>query len=134
MSKGAVLFDDIFEIKARDPDGKKFDKGGLAAMQACKRQMLSGSAQVPSQALQPLGSPLPSAVSRYVARSDLYECDLTLDVNTDVYPLEVGQVLFLQRAVTMSLGKTCTCLLQHAVIIIKWLTSCFAYRLGANIR
>jgi hypothetical protein len=34
MSKGAVLFDDIFDIKARDPDGKKFDKGGLAAMQA----------------------------------------------------------------------------------------------------
>jgi hypothetical protein len=30
------------------------------------------------------------AVSRYVCKSDLFECDMVLDVNIDVYPLEVG--------------------------------------------
>ena len=50
-----IAFEDIFEVIARDKDGKKFDH-----------------------------------VSRYVCKSDLFECDMTLDVNIDVYPLEVN--------------------------------------------
>ncbi len=33
------------------------------------------------------------AVSRYVCRSELYECDLILDVNIDVYPMEVSHAM-----------------------------------------
>ena len=29
---GAVLFEDLFEVLARDPDGKKFDKGGAGVV------------------------------------------------------------------------------------------------------
>lgn len=45
----------------------------------------------------PLPSRLPASVSRIKARSDLYEMDLTLDVNTDVYPgaLQGGLLLLL---------------------------------------
>jgi DNA-directed RNA polymerase I, II, and III subunit RPABC3 len=50
----SILFEDIFEVIAKDKDGKKFDH-----------------------------------VSRFVCKSDLFECDMTLDVNIDVYPLEV---------------------------------------------
>ena len=51
-----LLFEDVFEILKRDPDGKRFDK-----------------------------------VSRYHARSDTYQMDLKLDINIDIYPLEVRQ-------------------------------------------
>ena len=30
------------------------------------------------------------AVSRFLAKSDLYEFDLVLDINTDLYPLKVS--------------------------------------------
>mmetsp|Transcript_8004 Transcript_8004/g.13769 ORF Transcript_8004/g.13769 Transcript_8004/m.13769 type:complete len:153 (-) Transcript_8004:122-580(-) len=63
-----TLFEDIFRVTTKDPDGKKFDH-----------------------------------VSRYVCRSDVYECDLTLDVNTDVYPLEVGGKYNVLLASTLSL-------------------------------
>lgn len=81
MSKGGVLFDDIFDIKARDPDGKKFDKGEAAAEQVILQPCWAFALMLPFMRR--------FAVSRYTARSDLYECDLTLDVNIDVYPLEV---------------------------------------------
>lgn len=55
MTSQQMLFEDIFEVLDKDPDGRKFDK-----------------------------------VSRVVCRSDLYEMDLKLDVNVDIYPLEVG--------------------------------------------
>ncbi len=75
-SSGGVLFEDIFEVQARDPDGKKFDKGASPSGRRSDGNLVTVRAS---------GCP----VSRYTARSDLYECDLTLDVNVDVYPLEV---------------------------------------------
>lgn len=84
-----TLVQDVFEVKEKDPDGKKFDKGQL------KRS-------VPTS----LGSMLPytfkpecdldrnivnaAAVSRIICHSDLYEYVMTLDVNTDIYPVEVS--------------------------------------------
>lgn len=103
MSK-AQLLEDIFEVLEKDPDGKKFDKGGLAAgalmdavtcgHAAAAVSQLAGQAPPPpplhgfvSHAWLPAHAPLPHPpVSRIKARSDLYEMDLTLDVNTDVYP------------------------------------------------
>lgn len=50
-----TLFEDVFDVQKKDPDGKKFDK-----------------------------------VSRYVLKSDLYEFEVTVDINIDIYPLQVG--------------------------------------------
>jgi len=49
------LFEDNFEVKNKDPDGKKFDR-----------------------------------VSRIECQSDAYEMRLILDVNTDIYPVEIN--------------------------------------------
>jgi hypothetical protein len=32
----------------------------------------------------------PAAVSRYVLKSDLYEFEATVDINIDIFPLQVG--------------------------------------------
>jgi hypothetical protein len=34
-----------------------------------------------------------AAVSRYICRSELYEFDLAIDINIDIYPLKVGRAL-----------------------------------------
>jgi len=78
-----VLFEDIFECLKRDPDGKKFDKGTYAGTCPSMLAHLSRSWH------QPHPCNCSRAVSRYVCKSDLFECDMTLDVNIDVYPLEV---------------------------------------------
>ena len=107
MSK-AQLLEDIFEVLEKDPDGKKFDKGGqrctccwrldgYSILQACSSccchswQAKLHPASFPRPCVSRLApcahTPLPHRpVSRIKARSDLYEMDLTLDVNTDVYP------------------------------------------------
>lgn len=43
------------------------------------------------------------AVSRIRARSDLYEMDLTLDINVDLYPVSQGEKLALCLAPTLNL-------------------------------
>jgi len=50
-----VLFEDIFDVKDIDPDGKKFQK-----------------------------------VSRLHCESESFKMDLILDVNTHIYPIELG--------------------------------------------
>ncbi|KAL6079750.1 DNA-directed RNA polymerases I, II, and III subunit RPABC3 [Balamuthia mandrillaris] len=63
----SVLFEDIFEIKNMDPEGKKFDK-----------------------------------VSRIEAQSENYEMQLVLDVNSDIYPVEIGEKFTMALASTLS--------------------------------
>lgn len=46
------------------------------------------------------------AVSRIKCRSDLYEMDMILDVNVDVYPVDVGQKLSIMLASTLNLDGT----------------------------
>lgn len=41
-------------------------------------------------------------VARYVCKSDLFECDMTLDINTDVYPLEVSKKYQVALASTLN--------------------------------
>ncbi|GBF88412.1 DNA-directed RNA polymerase IV and V subunit 8B-like [Raphidocelis subcapitata] len=62
----AILFEDVFDVQKRDPDGKKFDK-----------------------------------VSRYVLKSDLYEFEVTVDINIDIFPLQVGEKVSLCLARTI---------------------------------
>eukprot|EP00798_Chlamydomonas_sp_ICE-L_P025939 gene25939-11615_t len=71
MSTKSTLFEDIFEVVSRDPDGMKFDR-----------------------------------VSRYVCKSDLYECDMQLDINVDVYPLETGKKYNVALASTLAMDGT----------------------------
>eukprot|EP00698_Gefionella_okellyi_P006523 TRINITY_DN15859_c0_g1_i1.p2 TRINITY_DN15859_c0_g1~~TRINITY_DN15859_c0_g1_i1.p2 ORF type:complete len:151 (+),score=26.30 TRINITY_DN15859_c0_g1_i1:81-533(+) len=68
----AIIFEDVFEVRNVDPDGKKFDK-----------------------------------VSRiHCGKSDTYEMELTLDVNTDIYPLEVAQKLSVALSTTLNRDGT----------------------------
>ena len=70
-------FADIFEVLEKDPDGKRFDKG-------------TGNGCRPSICQCVLFFiVLPVAVSRIRAHSDMYEMDLLLDINSDLYPVEV---------------------------------------------
>eukprot|EP00761_Pharyngomonas_kirbyi_P009365 gb/GECH01009381.1/.p1 GENE.gb/GECH01009381.1/~~gb/GECH01009381.1/.p1 ORF type:complete len:147 (+),score=27.39 gb/GECH01009381.1/:1-441(+) len=64
-----MLMEDIFEVKNKDPDGKKFDK-----------------------------------VSRIIATSQHQELDMVLDVNTDIYPVYIGDRLTVALAATLELG------------------------------
>eukprot|EP00898_Chlorokybus_atmophyticus_P006923 jgi/Chlat1/7231/Chrsp57S06762 len=66
-----VLFEDIFDVLDKDPDGKKFDR-----------------------------------VSRVRCRSDYYEMECLLDINIDIYPVEVGEKLALALASTLDLNAT----------------------------
>ena len=67
---GTTIFDDIFEVIDKDPDGKKFDK-----------------------------------VSRFRCRSQ-FEAELSIDVNVDIYKLDVGTKFTLALAPTLSLDGT----------------------------
>ena len=44
---------------------------------------------------------MPTAVSRFKCRSDLYEMDLQLDINVDIYPLLASPVLSWCTACTL---------------------------------
>ena len=61
-----VLFEDIFEIKDIDPDGKKFNR-----------------------------------VSRIHCESESFKMDLILDVNSQIYPVELGEKFRLMITVTL---------------------------------
>ncbi|KAL3886597.1 hypothetical protein ACJMK2_026581 [Sinanodonta woodiana] len=62
-----VLFEDIFDVKDIDPDGKKFDR-----------------------------------VSRLFCESESFKMDLILDVNTLVYPLDLGDKFRMVIATTLN--------------------------------
>ncbi|XP_072049263.1 DNA-directed RNA polymerases I, II, and III subunit RPABC3-like isoform X1 [Amphiura filiformis] len=61
-----VLFEDIFEVKDIDPEGKKFDR-----------------------------------VSRLHCESESFKMDLILDVNTQLYPVDLGEKFRLVLATTL---------------------------------
>jgi len=63
-----AVFEDIFDVNAVDPNGKRFD-----------------------------------TVSRIECTGENYEMELTLDVNTDIYPIEVNQKFSFALATTLSL-------------------------------
>ncbi|KAI8093197.1 RNA polymerase [Halteromyces radiatus] len=74
MAENNILFQDIFDIKDIDPNGKRFDR-----------------------------------VSRVIARSENYEMDLTLDVNSELYPLDIAEKFSLMLASSLALdGSTGT--------------------------
>ncbi|PNH04302.1 DNA-directed RNA polymerases I, II, and III subunit rpabc3 [Tetrabaena socialis] len=66
-----ILFEDVFDVVDKDPDGKKFDN-----------------------------------VSRFICHSDLYEMDLHLDINTELFPLQRNDKFSLVLAWTLNLDAT----------------------------
>ncbi|GLC37441.1 hypothetical protein PLESTB_001585400 [Pleodorina starrii] len=66
-----ILFEDVFDVVDKDPDGKKFD-----------------------------------SVSRFVCHSDLYEMDLHIDLNTELFPLQRNDKFSLVLAWTLNLDAT----------------------------
>ena len=69
MKMTGVLFEDIFDVKDIDPEGKKFDR-----------------------------------VSRLHCESESFKMDLVLDINSWVYPMELGDKFRLVLANTLSEG------------------------------
>ena len=61
-----VLFEDIFDVKDIDPEGKKFDR-----------------------------------VSRLHCESESFKMDLILDINSWIYPMELGDKFRLVLATTL---------------------------------
>lgn len=61
-----VLFEDIFNVKDMDPEGKKFDR-----------------------------------VSRLHCESESFKMDLILDINSWIYPMELGDKFRLVLATTL---------------------------------
>ncbi|KXZ43370.1 hypothetical protein GPECTOR_92g593 [Gonium pectorale] len=66
-----ILFEDVFDVVDKDPDGKKFDN-----------------------------------VSRFVCHSDLYEMDLHIDINTELFPLQRNDKFSFVLAWTLNLDAT----------------------------
>ncbi|XP_055338028.1 DNA-directed RNA polymerases I, II, and III subunit RPABC3-like [Paramacrobiotus metropolitanus] len=69
MASSGIIFEDIFDVKDIDPDGKKFDR-----------------------------------VSRLFCESESFKMDLILDVNTQIYPMELGEKF--RMVVASSLGDS----------------------------
>lgn len=66
MIMAGVLFEDIFNVKDMDPEGKKFDR-----------------------------------VSRLHCESESFKMDLILDINSWIYPMELGDKFRLVLATTL---------------------------------
>jgi DNA-directed RNA polymerases I, II, and III subunit RPABC3 len=66
-----TLFEDIFEVTALNPDGKKFER-----------------------------------VNRIAATGTTYECDLLLDMNSQIYSVKDGEKITLVLASTLNLDGT----------------------------
>ncbi|ORX56921.1 RNA polymerase, partial [Hesseltinella vesiculosa] len=65
------LFQDIFDIKDVNPNGKRFDR-----------------------------------VSRVIARSENFEMELTLDINSELYPVDIADKVSFVLASTLSLDAS----------------------------
>lgn len=81
-----ILFEDIFDIKDMDKGGKRFDRGVILT----RRYDVSGHR-------------LTWSVSRIFASSENYEMELILDVNSEIYPLEVSTKFSLVLAENLNL-------------------------------
>lgn len=109
----SVLFEDIFDVKTLNPDGKKFDRGAWRPGGRLRPPPPAVSARALTVPLPPCHAaacspppPPPPAVTRCVCKGVSYEMDMVLDVNTEVYPVREGDRYSCAIASTLSLdGK-----------------------------
>ncbi|KAF7137925.1 hypothetical protein RHSIM_Rhsim07G0045700 [Rhododendron simsii] len=83
-----VLFDDAIKVDRLDPDGKKFDKGNACVMWLMKIMRCINACLL---------------VSRIEAQSEEKDMHIQLDVNTEVYPICVGEKFRMALAPTLNL-------------------------------
>ncbi|XP_060028057.1 DNA-directed RNA polymerases I, II, and III subunit RPABC3 isoform X2 [Erinaceus europaeus] len=106
-----ILFEDIFDVKDIDPEGKKFDRGlhlsGLTFPdrkdKAEKRERYhstKASSSMGSTRLTP-GLQVCYLVSRLHCESESFKMDLILDVNIQIYPVDLGDKFRLIIASTL---------------------------------
>ena len=109
-----ILFEDIFDVKDIDPDGMKFDRGSVYIMFWCC-MVLDSQGALETFLLQGLITLLPLfkhtvflsitntililiAVSRLHCESESFKMDLILDVNIQIYPVDLGKTTGDQRS------------------------------------
>lgn len=83
----SIVFDDIFTINAIDKEGKKFERGSL-----------------PHDQNNLFLTFFVTTVSRLYAHSKNYDMDLTLDYNTELFPLQTDQSFALALASSLARG------------------------------
>lgn len=97
-ASSAIVFDEIFTVKALDPDGKKFEKGAPARLRF---------AGMPVRCLLGVARPLVCTVTRLQCEAVTFaQVELVVDVHSELYPLRVGESFSMALATTLSLdGK-----------------------------
>ena len=95
-------------------------QGGRMGRRDRRAERAGGKPDRPRPCIQAALAPPPAAVSRIKCRSDLYEMDMILDVNVDVYPVEVGGPGRTgagrggqQRALAAAVAAACFCCLAQ---------------------
>lgn len=103
-----ILFEDIFDVKDIDPDGKKFDRGKELWVQLTRTSLTQiyvimswnvkkkkwpelQSCPVSTTHRLFIFTRLFLAVSRLHCESESFKMDLILDVNTQIYPVDLGE-------------------------------------------
>lgn len=104
-----ILFEDVFDVQKKDPDGKKFDKGASVRMRLSTGREQPQAVRSVQIARPPVRRAVSPAVSRFVLKSDLFEFEATLDINIDIFPLKVRQ-----RARRRRLGGRCAAELRRS--------------------
>lgn len=70
-----ILFEDIFDVKDIDPEGKKFERGKFVT--PCTSNKIAFASNL-------------YTVSRLFCESESFKMDLILDVNTQLYPVNLA--------------------------------------------
>lgn len=90
-----ILFEDIFDVKDIDPDGKKFDRGEEQWDFASVSRTLVLNTVVYTSHIMCVHFPsVFPAVSRLHCESESFKMDLILDVNTQIYPVDLGVEIY----------------------------------------
>ena len=88
------ILEEYFEIKDINPDGKYFEKG------SCSFDVHNSSFSSHSV-----------AVSRLLCHGENYEMEMLVDINTDIYPVSVGEkfTVVLTESLDPQVSYRCGC-------------------------
>jgi DNA-directed RNA polymerases I, II, and III subunit RPABC3 len=99
-----LLFEDIFLVHRINPDGKKFDKG--LTIFVTTNHILPFLLILCFRNVFYYYFILFFVVSRIEARSEQFDMYMQLDINTEIYPMHVGEKFTMVLAPTLNLDGT----------------------------